>query len=56
MKQPTPIALIIQLLQTHPFKGISEEVEIAKGKYEFITTWSQVKNQFKRRLTKWQKP
>lgn len=42
------LPLIIQLVQTHEFYGISENVEIAKGKYEYITKWSQVKKQFKR--------
>ena len=50
MKHSTPIALIIQLLQTHPFEGISPNIEIAKGRYEYNRNLKQVFKQFKRRV------
>jgi hypothetical protein len=49
-----PITMIIQLLQSHNFYSVSENVEIAKGRDEYITTWKQVQKTFKRRLLKWQ--
>jgi hypothetical protein len=39
---------IIDLLQLHPYEGISERVEIAKGKYAFPKKWKDVWNKIKR--------
>jgi hypothetical protein len=50
MKKIDGIASIIQLLQSDNFYGVSENVEIAKGKSEYITNFKQIKNQFKRKL------
>ena len=42
------ITQIIQLLQSNEFYGFSEEIEIAKGKYQLVTTWKQGFEQIKR--------
>ena len=42
------IGQIIQLLQSNEFYGFSEEIEIAKGKYQLATTWKQGFEQIKR--------
>ena len=39
----------IDLLQTNVFYGFSNNVEIAKGKYEIPTTWQIVKNKIVRK-------
>jgi hypothetical protein len=39
---------IIDLLNTSKHYGVSERVEIAKGKYEMPTTWKQCWNKIKR--------
>lgn len=39
---------IIQLLQLHEHYGISENIEIAKGKNEIPTDWKKAYNQMKR--------
>lgn len=39
---------IIKLLQTDDFYGVSSNVEIAKGAYQYATTWNQVFKKFKR--------
>jgi len=39
---------ILELLALHEHYGQSEVIEIAKGKYKLITTWSQVFEQIKR--------
>jgi len=44
---------IIQLLQLHDYYGVSENIEIAKGKNQLPITFKQAKTQFKRKL-KWQ--
>lgn len=44
---------ILQLLQLHEHYGVSENIEIAKGKYELPTTFKKGKNQIIR-LIKWQ--
>lgn len=49
------LPLIIQLVQTHEFYGISENVEIAKGKYEYNRNLKSVFKQFKRRILSWKK-
>lgn len=49
------ISVIIQLLQTNDFYSVSENVEIAKGKYEYQKSLKQVFTQFKRRVLSWKK-
>lgn len=44
---------IIQLLQLQDHYGVSENIEIAKGKNELPKSFKQAKKQFKRKL-KWQ--
>jgi hypothetical protein len=44
------ITQIIKLLQTNEFNGVSYNVEIAKGRNKFITTFGQLKYQMKRWL------
>lgn len=44
---------IFDLLHQDEYYGVSEEIEIAKGKYKAPQTWKEVKKQFKRRL-QWQ--
>lgn len=39
---------LLYLLRSNDFYGVSEEIEIAKGKYEYQTTIKGVFNQFKR--------
>ena len=39
---------IIDLLQVADFYNESEEIDIAKGKYQIPLTWVEVKNLFKR--------
>lgn len=41
---------IIDLLQTNQFYGVSENVNIAKGKYAIPYTWKDLGNNIKRRL------
>lgn len=43
---------IIQLLQLHEHYGVSENIEIAKGKNELPKTFKQAKTQLKRNI-KW---
>ena len=42
------IKQIIDLLSSDNFYNVSEEVEIAKGKYKMQTTWSGAFKQVKR--------
>lgn len=42
------ITNIIDLLQKQDYYKVSNDVDIAKGKYEIPTSWSGVKNLFKR--------
>ena len=42
------ITNIIDLLQKQDYYKVSDDVDIAKGKYEIPTNWSGVKNLFKR--------
>lgn len=44
---------IIDLLNTSEFYGVSENVDIAKGKYEIPLTWKDTWKNIKRRL--WQR-
>jgi len=41
---------IIDLLAVNTHYGVSERVEIAKGKYEYITTWKAARIKIKRHL------
>lgn len=47
------IANLIDLLNTNEFYGVSENVEIAKGKYKLPTGWKDVWYKIKRHA--WQK-
>jgi len=47
------IKAIIEILNYTDYYGVSERVDIAKGKYEVPTTWKKFKNTLKRHL-KWQ--
>lgn len=47
------ISLIIQLAQSQDWHGVSDNVEIAKGKNQFMQTWNQMKKQLKRTLKLW---
>ena len=44
---------ILYLLNSNDFHKVSEDVDIAKGKYQLPVTWKDVKNFIKRRI--WQK-
>ena len=44
---------ILELLQSGEFYAVSEEIEIAKGKYEYQRSIKGAWNQFKRQV-KWQ--
>jgi hypothetical protein len=49
------ITQIIQLLQSQEWYGVSDTVEIAKGKYQYNQTWKQVGIIYKRKFKSWQK-
>jgi hypothetical protein len=49
------ITQIIQLLQSQEWYGVSERVEIAKGKYQYNQTLTQVAKQYKRKIKSWRK-
>ena len=42
------IAEIIKILQTKDFYGAGSYTEIAKGKYEMVTSWKGMKRKIKR--------
>ncbi len=42
------IANIINVLQSSEFYGAGDNVEIAKGKYEYVSTWKGFKRKVKR--------
>ncbi len=44
------IATIVELLSLDEFKGVSQNIEIAKGKYEIKDTWKKGFNQIKRNI------
>jgi|DEB0MinimDraft_3_1074331.scaffolds.fasta_scaffold222972_2 hypothetical protein len=48
------ITKVLDMLAVNDFYNVSERVEIAKGKYERITSWKQAWEQIKR-TAKWQK-
>lgn len=39
---------IIDMLALNEYYGVSERVEIAKGKYEYITSWKRAWEKIKR--------
>lgn len=43
------ITQIIQLLQSQEWYGVSKEVEIAKGKHQYVHTFKQLKRTIKRK-------
>lgn len=49
------ILLIIKLVQSQKWYGVSEVVETAKGRQQYIQTWKQGKQQIKRALKSWPK-
>jgi len=49
------ITQIIQLLKSQEWYGVSEVVEIAKGKYQYAQTFSQVRKKYKRAFKSWRK-
>lgn len=50
------IGLIIKLSMSDEWLNISDEVEIAKGKNQYIMTWNQYGKLVKRKIkSKWQK-
>jgi hypothetical protein len=49
------ILLIIKLAQAQEWYGVSETVEIAKGRQQYIQTWKQGKQQIKRAIKSWPK-
>jgi hypothetical protein len=49
------ITKIIELLQSQPWYGVSENVEIAKGKNQYNQTLKQVKRTYIRKIKSWQK-
>jgi hypothetical protein len=47
------ILLIIKLAQAQEWHGVSETVEIAKGKNQYAQTWKQVWKVYKRKFKSW---
>ena len=47
------LGIVLELLAEDEYYGISEEIEIAKGKNEFPFTWKKVFKKIKRQY-KWQ--
>lgn len=47
------LGIILDILAMDDFYGISEEIEIAKGKYKLCTSWKEVWKQRKRKK-RWQ--
>jgi hypothetical protein len=44
------IKSVLNILQTNPHYGVSQRVEIAYGKYEYITSWKRAWEKIKRSL------
>jgi hypothetical protein len=42
------IRQIIELLESNDWFGVSENIDIAKGKYKAVSNWSEAKKQIKR--------
>jgi hypothetical protein len=49
------ISLIIKLAQSNDWYGVSEVVEIAKGKNQYKQTWKQTTKHIKRTIKSWPK-
>jgi hypothetical protein len=49
------ILLIIKLAQAQEWYGVSETVELAKGKNQYNQTLTQVAKQYKRKIKSWRK-
>ncbi len=49
------ILLIIKLAQAQKWYAVSDIVETAKGRQQYIQTWKQGKKQIKRALKSWPK-
>lgn len=49
------ISLIIKLAQANEWHGVSEVVEIAKGKNQYKQTWKQTTKHIKRTIKSWRK-
>jgi len=49
------ITLIIQLAQSQEWYGVSDVVEIAKGKNQYKETWWQTTKHIKRTIKLWRK-
>jgi hypothetical protein len=49
------ILLIIKLAQAQEWYGVSETVEIAKGKKQYAQSLGQVAKQYKRAFKSWRK-
>jgi hypothetical protein len=49
------ITLIIKLAQSQEWYGVSDAVEIAKGKNQYNQTLKQVAKQYKRAYKSWRK-
>jgi hypothetical protein len=47
------ISLIIQLAQSQEWYGVSQNVEIAKGKNQYAQSFKQVFKQYKRTYKSW---
>ena len=48
------ISLIIKLAQSQEWYGVSQNVEIAKGKNQYKQTWKQTTKHIKRKIKSWQ--
>ena len=48
------ISEIIKVIQSDEWKGVSQNMEIAKGKYKIVSTWGDVWKYIKR-IAKWPK-
>jgi len=48
------ITKIIELIQCDEWYGVSDNVEIAKGKNQYLTRWGQIFKEIKR-IVKWLK-
>ncbi len=45
---------IIKLVQADEWRGVSQRIEIAKGKNKYVTHWVQIWNELKR-IIRWPK-
>jgi hypothetical protein len=44
------IKAIVEILNYTDYYGVSERIDIAKGKYQVPTSWAKIKNHLKRHL------